>query len=405
MEHRIQVKMFGRFEILVDGKPTDALLSKTRKGQALLQYLLLHRNEAVPNYKLYEALWPNEESSNPENALKTLVSRLRAVLVSCSEELGKCIITKRGSYRWNNDLGIEVDLFEYERLCKELKGVTVLGPDELKGFNQVLEMYTGNLLSGIEHEEWIISRSIYLHNEYLRLVYQFIDLLKEAQDFDEVIRVCRVALDVDAFDERLHLELMDALVKTKRNNEALLQYKHVTNIHFRYLGIQPPEGIREFYKQIIRAGQALDMDIDSISKELKEYDMTGTAFICEYAVFKEIYNLQIRNIERTGAIVFLALIMITSMDYQPMDPLKLDDIMRDLLEVLKQSLRKGDIVTHFSASQYAMLLPCAQYDNGKMVMERIKRAFYKISTNSSVMFSYRIDMIKELDKMGNQTNG
>ncbi len=400
MDNRIQVKMFGKFDILVNGSSIEAQLNKTKKGQALLQYLLLHKNEAVPNFKLYEALWPNEESTNPENALKTLISRLRSVLADCDEKLGKCIVTKRGSYRWDNELGIEVDLFEYEQLCKDLKTVTALTPEIKAKFNKILEMYTGNLLSGIEHEEWIISRSIYLHNEYLHLVYQYIELLKQAPDYDEIIHVCRMALDVDAFDERLHLELMDALVKTKRNNEALLQYKHVTNIHFRYLGIQPPEGIREFYKQIIKASQALDFDIDTIGRELKEYDMTATAFVCEYAVFKEIYNLQIRNMERTGAIVFLALIMITNMDYQPMDPLKLDDIMKDLLQVLKESLRKGDIVTHFSASQYALLLPCSQYDNGKMIMERIKRAFYKVCTNSSVMFSYRIDLIKELEKVG-----
>ena len=400
MDNRIQVKMFGKFDILVNGSSIEAQLNKTKKGQALLQYLLLHKNDAVPNFKLYEALWPNEESTNPENALKTLISRLRSVLNDCDPKLGKCIVTKRGSYRWDNELGIEVDLFEYEQLCKELKTISTLTPEVRTDFNKILEMYTGNLLSGIEHEEWIISRSIYLHNEYLHLVCRYIDLLKAVPDYDEIIHVCRMALDVDAFDERLHLELMDSLVKTKRNNEALLQYKHVTNIHFRYLGIQPPEGIREFYKQIIKASQALDFDIDTIGKELKEYDMTATAFVCEYAVFKEIYNLQIRNMERTGAIVFLALIMITNMDYQPMEPLKLDDIMKDLLQVLKDNLRKGDIVTHFSASQYALLLPCAQYDNGKMIMERIKRSFYKVCTNSSVMFSYRIDLIKELEKVG-----
>lgn len=403
MDNRILIKMFGKFDVLVNGVSIEPQLNKTKKGQALLQYLLLHRNDAVPNFKLYEALWPNEESSNPENALKTLVSRLRSVLSDCDPRLAKSIVTKRGSYRWDSDPSIEVDLFEYEKLCRELRNVTTYRADLKPQYDKFLGMYTGNLLSGIEHEEWTVSRSIYLHNEYLHIVYQYIEMLKEVPDYDEVIHACRIALDVDAFDEKLHLELMDALVKTKRNNEALLQYKHVTNIHFRYLGIQPPEGIREFYKQIIKASQTLDFDIDTIGKELKEYDMTATAFVCEYAVFKEIYNLQIRNMERTGAIVFLALIMITNMDYQPMDPLKLDDIMKDLLAVLKDKLRKGDIVTHFSASQYALLLPCSQYDNGKMIMERIKRGFYKICANSSVMFSYRIDLIKELEKVGKGT--
>ena len=59
-----------------------------------------------------------------------------------------------------------------------------------------------------------------------------------------------------------------------------------------------------------------------------------------------------------------------------MNPLKLDDIMKQLLEVLRGSLRKGDIITHYTASQYALLLPLKSYDNGKLVMERVKSAFY-----------------------------
>jgi hypothetical protein len=188
---------------------------------------------------------------------------------------------------------------------------------------------------------------------------------------------------------------MDALVKTKRNNEALLQYKHATNLHFRYLGMQPPEGIQEFYKQIIQAGQVLDMDIDSIRGELKEYDEVRGAFVCEYAVFKEIYNLQMRNLERMGSSMFIALIMVSNVDGQPMDPLRLDDIMNNLLQALTKNLRKGDTITHYSASQYALLLPSVTYETGKMVMERIKRSFYRIYPNSSVICNYRIGPINE----------
>ena len=94
------------------------------------------------------------------------------------------------------------------------------------------------------------------------------------------------------------------------------------------------------------------------------------AFVCEYAVFKEIYNLQLRSLERTSTTIFLALLMVSSVGQEDMNPLKLDDIMKQLLEVLRFSLRKGDIITHYTASQYALLLPLKSYDNGKLVMER-----------------------------------
>lgn len=77
----------------------------------------------------------------------------------------------------------------------------------------MLRLYTGNLLQGNE-EEWVVNRSVTLHTAYLKLVYQYLNLLKEQELYEEIINVCRTALDVDAFDETLHLQLMNALVKT-----------------------------------------------------------------------------------------------------------------------------------------------------------------------------------------------
>ena len=41
-------------------------------------------------------------------------------------------------------------------------------------------------------------------------------------------------------------------------------------MYYRYLGSQPPAGIQEFYKQIITAGNELEMNIDIIRRELSE---------------------------------------------------------------------------------------------------------------------------------------
>jgi hypothetical protein len=135
------------------------------------------------------------------------------------------------------------------------------------------------------------------------------------------------------------------------------------------------------------------MDIDAIRKELTEYGMQRGAFVCEYAVFKEIYILQMRNLERMGSTMFIALIMITSIGSNPMEPMRLNDIMQTLQKTLVTNLRKGDTITHFSASQYALLLPLVNHDTGKMVLERIKRHFTKACPQSAIMFSYRLGPI------------
>ncbi len=251
-------------------------------------------------------------------------------------------------------------------------------------------LYIGNLFQGNAQEDWAVSISVSLHDRYIKTVHLYLQLLEEKEDYDEIIHTCRRTLETDSFDERLHLELMQALVKTNRTNEALMQYKHVTNMHFRYLGVKPPEEIQEFYKHIIQVGDTLDMNLDAIRNELREFGDVHGAFECEYAVFREIYNLQMRNLERLGSSMYIAMIMITSMDGETMDPLKLDDIMKGLGNVLKVHLRKGDTITQFSPSQYALLLPTVNVETGHMIMERIKRYFYQMYPNSNVMFSYRI---------------
>ena len=394
----IQIHLLGRFEIIINGRRIDDQLSKSKKGCSLMQYLLLHNNEAVPYGELYEILWPNEESANPESALKTLVSRMRVILTGFSKDLGNCITTTRGAYRWNPALECEVDMFEFETLCEDLKNETAIIDDSLKEkYSRVLDLYHGDLLPSAAEESWVLTRSVYLQNLYMETIYRYLDLLQAVENYDEIIRACRRALEINAFDERLHIKLMDTLVRTNRNNEALMQYKHATNLHFRYLGMKPPEGIQDFYKQIIRAGQVLDGDIDAIRHELCAFEETSGAFVCEYAVFKEIYNLQVRSHERGGATMFIALVMLTSIDGQPIDPLKLDDVMQTLLDVLRTTLRKGDTVTHYTASQYALLLPLKKYDDGKIVMERIKNAFYRKYSTSSIIINYRIGPIKEKD--------
>lgn len=390
---KVQIHMLGGFHVFINGTAVDEQFQKTRKGCMLLQYLILQRGKPVPTVELYEALWPDDENSNPGNALKTLISRTRATLAKLSPVFADCISTQRGSYRFNSECGIEVDVYEFESLIHKLQDARQLDEETNARFQRMLSVYAGDLLPANASENWVISRNVDLHNRYLKAVLDYVNLLQASENYDEIVRVTRVALDIDAFDERLHIALMDALVRTGRNNESLMQYKHATNMYYRYLGAQPPEALQGFYKQIITAGQELEMDIDLIKAELAEAGKVKGAFVCEFAVFKDIYHLQARSLERLGLSMFIMLMKVNTIDGSPFEPLQLNDIMKRLLEVLRNNLRKGDTVSQFSPTQYALLLPSVNYDTGKLVMERIRRAFYKEQANSNIMLTYRFGPI------------
>lgn len=404
MADTIRIQMMDTFTIYINERKMDQLVNKTRKGVALMQYLILNRNESVPTGRLMATLWSDERSSNPENALKTLISRLRVQLNQISDGLGRCIVSDHGAYRWECQPDMKIDVYEIEDLFERLITVTDKSDVTKALYDRMMMLFSGDLLQNSEQNEWVLPRATALHNKYLSAVYSYIELLKSEGNNNRIVDVCRTALDVDNFDDKLHMELMTALINTDRTSDALTQYKYVTHLNYRYLGVQPSNDMQEFYKQIVRAGKSLEFDLEAIRNELRESDEKRGAFVCEYVVFKEIFNLQMRNLERLGTTMFLGVIMIGNPD-EPMESIKQDTIMSSLLEILKQNLRKGDTITQFSPTVFAMLLPTVNYTTGSMVMERVKRIFFSKFPNSNIPFNYRVGPLSSRMKTEEEEDG
>jgi DNA-binding SARP family transcriptional activator len=392
----IRIFMLGRFEIIADGNEVIKNLGSSKKRIMLLEYLILNRDKTILMKDLFEILWPGENSTNPESALKTLVSRLRSTLAGYTPLLGDCIITDRGGYRWNPLLDCEIDIYVFEDLCGEILRADKFASALRDRIGRVMELYAGELLPGSDMESWVAARSVYLHNLYLKTVQHYIELLKPLELNDEIAQMCRMALDVDAFDSTLNLELMTALLKIGHNNEALAQYNHATDLHYSQPGAKPPEGMLDFYKKLINIDNGSRESIDAIRDDLlAEDEGEEGAFVCDYVILKDIYKLNMRNLTRLGATMFIALVTIGSMDEDAVEPLMLDKLMKLLLSALRENLRRGDTIARYSPTQYAVLLPAVSFETGRIPLERVKKAFYKKYTNPAFVVSYRLAPVSE----------
>ena len=390
-EAKVKIKMFGTFEIIVNGNVVLSQLRQAKKTSQFLEYLILKRDRPVPHEELLEMLWSDKENRNPATALRTLLHRYRALVESSGlPELADSILTARGAYQWNSDLDCEIDVFEFERLCQEARTPGMSNRECIERYLQMLQIYTGPLLTNSAEEMWVVPKSVYYHDLFLESVFTLLDLLKTEEEYEMIIQVCRKAMDVDMFDERLHLELMMALVKTGKKREALSQYYFATDLHYKQLGIQPSGEIRAVYKLIVQADQEMEADIEKVQGMLEENDASMGAFVCEYEIFKEIYQLQRRMLERYNGTMFLALLTISNTYEQRFDNLVLDNIMKQLLNVAQTNLRRGDTISRYSVMQYVVLLPSVTYETGRLVMDRIKKAFYAEYVKSSVVLTYKL---------------
>ncbi len=390
MSDIIRIQMMGSFLIYINEQRVENPVSKSRKGTALVEFLVLHRGRPVPNQQLLQALWPEHSVTNPENALKTLVSRMRTLLNQMSPGLGACIVSDRGAYHWQSMPAMSIDALELMDIF-DILGTERNADRQREMYERMLELYEGDLYQtgDLEGDTGFAQQ---MHTQYLSAVYSYIELLRKAEDYNEIIAVCRTALEVDSFDDRLHIELMKAMVSLNRTSDALVQYKHATNLTYRYLGAPPSEEMMAFYQEMNKARQSLKYNLEAIRRELNNSELERGAFVCDYEMFKAIYNLEMRNLERLGTTMFLGIIMIGE-DESGTDSIKQDNIMNGLIEILRDNLRKGDIITHFSPSVVALLLPTVNYKTGTMVLERIRTMFYKRFPNSNVPFHSRLGML------------
>ena len=124
-----------------------------------------------------------------------------------------------------------------------------------------------------------------------------------------------------------------------------------------------------------------------------ENSLDNGAFFCEYGYFVKTYQLTKRRLERLGLSTYLCLVTLQSDKGKPPELSKLDAYMTKLMEILKLSLRNGDVVSKYSGAQYILMLPCVNFENAEMVMNRILSKYKKKFRTDKVILSYKIKEI------------
>ena len=389
MPQAVDVQLLGGFTIFCDGVAYEALPQRSRKGAALMTYLILQRGRPVPTPRLIRELWGARQNINPENALKTMVSRLRALLAEISKPLSACLVSGQGTYRWVCQPGVTVDVLDVLDLNEKLR--EPMDDDRREsGCQRLLDRYHGDLYQPDEMMNAGMAASR-LHRVCLETALTLIELKRKKEAWNDILKICDGVLRIDDMDEPLQIERMRALVHLNRSDEALSRYRQVTKRDRRLLDAEPSEELQEFYRQITQAGTRLRYNLDVLRNRLTDIaEDTPGPFFCEMKTFREFYKIQMRNLERLGSTMFLGLIMLGDGEPEGMDTVIFEGAMAALLEILRMNLRRGDIVTRCDEYVVAMLLPTVNYQSGAMVMERIEHIFYTAYPRERVPFHARI---------------
>ncbi|MFE5486144.1 BTAD domain-containing putative transcriptional regulator [Streptomyces sp. NPDC056527] len=244
-----------RFQLLgplsiTDGR--DVVVLPPAKPTSLLAALLVRPGEVVPTSRLRQAVWGEEQPATAKAALQSCVLRLRRLFAKYDIE-AQAVVAVAGGYLLPAD-GDTLDLLHFRRLTTEADGA---GESELPLLRTALGLWRGPLLTNVPSE--LLHR-----DEVPRLVEERLRVLE---------RVCEIQLDqgrcrevlVDLWEatrahpqhEGLAAQLMRALYRVGRQNEALAEYRRIRT-HLRdELGVDPGAELQKLELSILRGDEPM----------------------------------------------------------------------------------------------------------------------------------------------------
>ena len=387
---KVSITLLGGFTMNVDEEILTDEVNRSQKIWNVLSYLIVHRDRNVPQSEFIEQFWPDENSSNPVNALKTLLYRVRAMLEPLFGADIDPILSQRGSYSWNRAIECSVDADEFERLCQKAAEARLSDEKRMELYRRADALYRGDFLPKLSNELWTIPITARYHNLYLKSVKEFAALLEKHEAFEEMAAVCMRASLIDQLDEEIHILIVRALLRQGKDAAALAHYESATDLLYRNLGVRPSQELRALYTEIMAVEKGLETDLEVIQGDLREAAARPGAFVCEYGFFKEAYRLEARRAARSGQSVHVGLITVSLPDGGVPALNVLGATMDQLLQVMGGNLRRGDVVSKYSGAQFVVMLPAANFEDSTMVMERIVSAFYRQHRRNFLKLSYRL---------------
>ena len=386
----IHVTMLGNLQLSLGDATIDEKSTRSPKISNLLAYLLVHRDRNVPQEELVDILWPDEGSQNPGNALKTLLYRARATLEPLANGDMKMILSQRGAYLWNKSIPCVVDAEEFASLVKQASDTTLSTIHRKNLYRQAMIIYKQDFLVKLADQMWVIPIASYYHALYVEAVLDYAQLLSADAQYTELADLCNAAIRIEPYHEYLHALLVKALLYQGKRLAALNHYETATEFLYRNLGVRPSNELRALYQEIMKEQKGLELDLDVIMNDLRETASRPGMFLCEYGFFREAYRMEARRIARQGGCLHLALLTVTLPDGKTPELRLLNDNMEQLLQVLRLSLRRGDVAARYSGAQYVLMLPSANYEDSVTVMERIVTAFNKHKRKNFLKLSYKL---------------
>ena len=223
---RVQVRLLGRFEVVVDGRTVPARDWRRQSASRLVKLLALQPSRRLHREQVIDALWPDVSLDTGGTRLHTAAHYARAAL---GEHTG--IVVAQGSVTLFPEGDVEVDVAEFERAATAALDADPAAAADPTTAAMAAALHVGPLLPEDLYEPWTEEP-----RDRLRLQYR--ELLRAAGRYDALVAD-------DPLDEDAQIDLARDLLRRGRRRDALVSLDRMAEVFERDLGVAPPPAAQE----------------------------------------------------------------------------------------------------------------------------------------------------------------
>lgn len=244
----LRVRLFGGFQLSIDGVELDMAHFSRAKVRALLALLVIDAGKDLPRDSLAERLWPESTPAKARHNLNSTYSRLKRALTLPSGE-SPYLMRSQSVVRLQAAL-VESDTMNLDDLCRTMR-FNRLDSD---GYNRLLAelraVYSGDLLPG-DGCDYLVD---YARTEYRHKTVDAVlcasRALQAQGDNDMALLFARQAIEWDAYREDCYEMLMGLQARCGQRPAAGDTWKLYCR-RMQELGMEPSLRMNRLYTRLI----------------------------------------------------------------------------------------------------------------------------------------------------------
>lgn len=388
------IKMFGEFSIR--NKCYEFVSNKNHSIQltTLISYLIANKDTEIPREKLVEILWPEENCANPSGALRNLIYRARQELKKFYPgQKVDCILFSGTSYSWNKNVDCDIDIYQFENYSNLAKREE--SPEQRFKYNkEILKLYNGDFLPLQNNLEWVTFRNIYYKNLFTNAVLDTCSFYKRHSQYQEIIELCERASNYELLDENIHKEMIMAYLKIGKVQKALDYYHSVTELFSQKYGVDITVAMHDVYLEIIKQLPNHQVDISSLEENLRQTTIDRGSFYCNFDIFKNIYQINLRSGKRSQNKRFLVLVTLRDTRNENYLTSDIKAEIEILNKTIYEQLRSSDVYTQSSYSQFSIILTVQTETGCHAAINRLETRYYQHRERDYIVMDVDIKQIR-----------